>query len=106
MQQPSATRDVVWPKVVPGTGHHQLHIRSLDRQPPAKVDTRDIAGELGVGDDHLDLRVPIKDRLGVVRVIGMKCLETRFTKNVGRDHADKWLVFDNQGGGSTRSHIP
>lgn len=48
----------------------------------------------------------MKDRLGVARVIGMESLETRFTKNVGRNHANKRLVFDNQGGGSTRSHKP
>jgi len=106
VQQPSAARNIVWPKFVACTGHHQLYIRPLDGEPPAKIDAGDIAGELRIGDDHFNFWMPVEDRLGVARVIGMKSLEAGFTKNVGCNHANKRLVFDNQGGGSTRSHIP
>jgi hypothetical protein len=70
-----------------------------------KFDAIAAAPETDVGDEHLDFRVRLEHRQRRRRVAGVEGIEACFFEDIGSDERHEWLVLDDQGGRSTRSHV-
>jgi hypothetical protein len=94
VKKPGAVGNFARRRLRTGGGDDQLDVRPLSFDAAAKLEPTDPAGKLRFGHHHLDLGMRIeqlRSRLGIVSVEGLK---PRFAEDVGSDHSDKWLIFN------------
>lgn len=69
-------RYLVLVKIVGRRGHDEAKVRPLARYAMTKLQPRDRAGKLRVGDNDFDLRVLIEQRAGIIGVVSVESLES------------------------------
>ena len=82
-----------WRERLAGGRDHQLKVGPLPRHPADEIKSGQYAGKVGIGDHDRDLGMLAEHLVGGRGVEGVESFEARFAQYVGRDQADKRLIF-------------